>query len=265
MPSKRTILRFAGLGLLVLPGLVLILTAGGRGVLQATLGLALLLVLPGYAITAAAFPRMPAWFPDRLLLIASLSLAVGALSGLVLHLTPFGMTPGSWAVLLGSISVAGGVVAVARRASHGGLHWGPWRTDLRRRQAILLILALATTLLAFQVARVGAIDQPQPGFTQLWSLPEQDAAGNHLLRVGVLNMEPARVTYQMRVQVQGKDVYQNNHILLTPESRWETVVTLPANLGSQDPVETLLYRADEPNTAYRQTHVWFTPEEGAGG
>jgi hypothetical protein len=55
------------------------------------LTLPLVLVLPGYAVTAALFPNRSLGVPERLVFSLGLSVAIVVLGGLLLNVTPFGV------------------------------------------------------------------------------------------------------------------------------------------------------------------------------
>ena len=76
-------------GLVMLLGVLLAIVAGG--LLRAAFGLALVLLLPGYALTAAAFPRKDDLEPlERLALSFGLSVATSLLVGLGLSYSSWG-------------------------------------------------------------------------------------------------------------------------------------------------------------------------------
>src|SRR5437899_947045 len=64
------------------------------------LTLPLVLVLPGYALTSALFPRQVLGVPERVVFSLALSLVIVILGGLVLNFTAFGLHASSWSVLL---------------------------------------------------------------------------------------------------------------------------------------------------------------------
>src|SRR5919204_538771 len=77
------------IGSVMLLGILLALVTGGS--LRAAFGLALALLLPGHALTAAAFPRRDDLEPlERLALSFGLSVATAVLVGLGLSYTPWG-------------------------------------------------------------------------------------------------------------------------------------------------------------------------------
>jgi len=73
-----------------------------------------LLVLPGYALTAALFPNQIG-LAERLLLTLALSISVTVVSGLLLNLTAWGLQGTTWIVWLGGITIAASMLALARR------------------------------------------------------------------------------------------------------------------------------------------------------
>jgi uncharacterized membrane protein len=95
--------------------MVATLAGVNQPVARALLALPLVLVLPGYALVAAAFPEAGRSLAERLLYGVGLSLAVAALGGFALNLTPWGLRAEAWATLLGGIALAACAIAWARR------------------------------------------------------------------------------------------------------------------------------------------------------
>ncbi|HET9899595.1 MAG TPA: DUF1616 domain-containing protein, partial [Actinomycetes bacterium] len=89
--------------------------------------------LPGYALTAALFPRPTIGALERLTLSISLSLAGATLGAVVLNATPRGIHSDSWALLLGGVTLAATAVAIRRRPPYEDV-WGGVR-GLRLREA----------------------------------------------------------------------------------------------------------------------------------
>ena len=74
--------------------------------LRAAGGLALAVVCPGLALTAALFPgRLLAW-PERVLFSLGLSLAAAILGAVLLNGTIWGLTTGVWAALFAGVTLA---------------------------------------------------------------------------------------------------------------------------------------------------------------
>src|SRR5215207_5391095 len=82
--------------------MTLALLAPEIGPARAIIGLPLVLFVPGYALTVAAFPGGRLGAAERLLFNVGGTLAVAAIVGLLLHWTALGLRPAAWAVALGN-------------------------------------------------------------------------------------------------------------------------------------------------------------------
>lgn len=225
------------------------------------LSLPLVLVLPGYALTAAALPEQARGVPERLAFSLGLSLAIVILSGLLLNLMPFGLRSSSWAVLLGSITLGASVVALVRRrgqstSASGWLRVGS--VGFTFRQGVLLGLAVIVVGGAVAVSIIGTEHQPYPGFTQLWILPASEANAKNAVQLGINNKELTVMEYSLVVNVNGKVVKEWFSIGLSPNEKWGATLVLPqAGHASAARVEADLYRADAPTTIYRHVVLWL--------
>jgi uncharacterized membrane protein len=241
----------AVLALLVPPGTVLI----------RILTLPLVLVLPGYALTAAMFPNRSIGVAERLVFSLGLSLAIVILGGLALNWTPFAFRTSSWAVLLAGITLSASAVALVRRrgqsvSAPGWLRVG--NIGFTLRQGLLLGLAAAIVCGAIAVSIIGAERQPRPGFTQLWILPAAGANAKNAVRLGVSNMEGAAMEYHLAVNMDGKVLKEWPAIDLNPNEKWEaTLVLPPTGPAGVARVEADLYRVEAPTTIYRHVVLWL--------
>jgi len=98
-------------GAAVLCALVLLVPAAP---VRVTAGLLLVLVLPGYALTAALLPRRSLGRPELALCALGLSLAVAALGGLLLNVAGHLSRP-AWDILLTAVTIACCAIAGRRR------------------------------------------------------------------------------------------------------------------------------------------------------
>ena len=223
--------------------------------------LPLVLVLPGYALTSAAFPRREFGIPERLIFSLALSLVILVLGGLLLNLTPWGLRTGPWAVLLGGITLGACAAAFVRRrgqsiSTSGWLRAG--NIGLNFRQGLLLGLAGLIVCGAVAVSIIGAERQPYPGFTQLWILPAGGANAKNAVSLDVSNMESTTMEYRLTVNVDGKVVREWPSIDLNPNEKWEATLLLPqTGQAGTAKVEADLYRADAPTTIYRHVVLWL--------
>lgn len=219
-------------------------------------GLPLALVLPGYAVTAALSGRSFGLI-ERTLLTLGLSITLVIMGGLLLNLTPWGLQAGSWAVLLGSISLAACGIALLHRSHENqtqtsqvinpaskGPQLSRW---LNKTQFVMLGLAAIVVVSAFAVARNSA-EQQNVSFTQLWMLPT--APNSDTVKVGLHNNERASIKYRVALEVDGKAVQEWASIELASGQRWETTAQLPTD--NKGRVEAVVYRLDAPQTLYRR-------------
>jgi hypothetical protein len=227
-----------------------------NAVARLTLALPLALVLPGYALSASAFPRRALGAAERTVLTFGLSLAVLALGGLVLNWAPSGLQARPWALLLAAVTLGTSAGALRRRMRQRRAATGPRGTRLSVRQALTMALAALVAAAAVGVARAGAAQQATPGFTQLWILPVDDA-NDDAVRLGIGSMEAMRMAYGLRAEAGSYVVHEWSPIELEPGQRWETLARLPRRRpGVVEPMEAVLYRLDAPHVVYRRVVLW---------
>jgi len=221
--------------------------------LRAPLGVALVLVLPGYAVMAAAWPSPGRSRSDRVVLTLGSSIALAILGGLLLNFTSWGLERKSWAALLAAVTLVAAGVAVAQRERAGP----PARLLSSRWSAgPLLVLALAALIAvaAVGISRQGAL-RAQSGerFTQLWMLP---SPGKQALQIGLANREGAAERYRLVVRAAGRPLATFGEVDVAAGDRWEQRVQLPAALPPHTRVQADLYRADRPGMVYRHVTFW---------
>ncbi|TAK33773.1 MAG: DUF1616 domain-containing protein [Chloroflexota bacterium] len=217
-------------------------------------GLALVLVLPGYGVIAAVLPAgLTAW--EMLLFSLGTSAAVAALGGIALNWTLGGLEQGAWVAYLGSIGLIGSVIGIMRRWRTGigpnlSLHSpiGTW-------QGLLFVVAGLIAATAIAVASNGATRPLGPGFTQLWMVPA-DAAGPDAVQLGIYNLESVEMTYQIDLKQDGQTLRQWTSISLASGERWEIVVAVPRPMTDDGRLVASLLRLDQPETEYRQVVIW---------
>lgn len=235
----------------------LALAGVSNGMVRVMLGLPLVLVLPGYAVTAAMFPKDTLGVPEKVVLSLGLSLVLAALGGIVLNWMPWGLRTSSWAVLLGTVSLGASGVALVRRWRATGDDSVTMQANLKINlgQGILFGLAALVTIVAIGIARIGATRQSDQGFTQLWILPANEV-NQSAVRVGVRSGESAVVRYGLQVEAGGSVVLDWPSIELDPGESWERAVMLPAEQADTRTVEAKIYRLDTPTEIYRRVVLW---------
>jgi uncharacterized membrane protein len=238
--------------------------------LRLLLGLPLALVLPGYAMMSALFPRRTLGGVERTLFTLSLSLSTVILCGFVLNRTPWGLRPESWAVILSDVTLGASLIAVARRhliparpASQAHEQEtstaqpptaGRLRLGLTVGQTVLFGLAIAVVASAMLLARSEAALRPAPDVIQLWMLPGDQAA---IVRVGVNSVGPAEGTFRLQIQRGGYIIHEWPSLTITAGQRWEQTLTLEGRQPGSGPFEARLYRSEEPSVVYRRTALWL--------
>ncbi len=226
------------------------------------LALPLVLVLPGYSLTEALFPRRSLGFPERLLFTLGLSLVVVILGGLVLNLTPTGLRTDSWAVFSSTFTLGASATALVRRRGQDIDPLARLRNmpiGLTIRQWLLLGSAIIVVGAAVVISMVGAIQQPRPGFTQLWLLPAGGTQPKNVVRLGVNNKESATMDYRLAVNINGKAVKTWSSINLRSNAQWNSILVLQqsGHTGTTK-VEATLYIKDAPSKVYRHVVLWLS-------
>jgi uncharacterized membrane protein len=239
------------------------------------LALPMVLLLPGYALCAAAFTGRSLGAVEGAMLSAGLSMAVAALGGYVLNSTAVGLQAGSWAILLGSITLGLSGVALLRRAAGGGrrtaeaartrmLGSAQTRTPspIRRPpsaaavgQGLALGLAAFVVVGSMGLAQAGAVQESRSGFTELWVLPSVEP-DQRVFRLGLSSGESTAVTYQLHVEAGGARLGEWPAIELNPGERWEVQVEVAGGHSDAGPVQAALYLIDAPDIVYRRVTLW---------
>ncbi|MDZ4721515.1 MAG: DUF1616 domain-containing protein [Roseiflexaceae bacterium] len=207
------------------------------------LGLPLALILPGYVLMAAGSPSGAIGALERLLFSLGASIALSIIGGFLLNLTPWGLRPGSWALLLGSVTLLACGIAFLRRQTLAPSSIGP-RIRLRLVDLVLFGCAALITGGALVVATTSAASPPADGFTQLWMLPVDDG-----VQIGIHNLEAQPMQYRLELAVAGQVVRHWQRVDLQNDGRWAEHESL--KLGAGVNVEARLYRADDPAHVYR--------------
>ena len=221
-------------------------------------GLALLFVAPGAALSAALLPANRLGFPERALLAVALSLASVVASGLLLHLTPWGLEPTAWAAMLGGATLALSCVGLARRW-HEPVERHSWRAGppgpAGLTGAALGLVAVATIVGSMRLDDASARTHQGQGFTQLWLLPAPQNGSAGAIEVGLQNCEGTSQQYVLTLTVNDQLYQQWRSLELAPNDAWDVLVALPPEITASDRVEARLALASSPDRVYRQTFL----------
>jgi len=213
----------------------------------------LALVLPGYAIVAAAFARRPLDWPQTLLLSVALSLCVLVLGGLLLNYAPGGIRALSWAILLVLVTLGACRAAALRRVRQSAAPIGRPRLRVRRRDAALALGGLAAAVVAVVLSASSFPAEHAVGYTQLWIVPAP-GSGETRARVGVRSDEQRPVDYDLRVKIGAEqpEIVHRSFSLAPGEERIVAVGPAAAPPGTRVPVTATLLRHNRPYRVYRR-------------
>ncbi len=219
-------------------------------VLRVLLALPFVLVLPGYAITAAIFPGQSLPGLERLLFTLGLSLTATILCGLVLNITPWGLQVASWAGLLSIVTLVASLAAMQRRRHERANIPAPakLRFPLSLRQGFLFGLSGLIVAAAIGLAQGPKQSHNLQGYTTLWILPGAESQPN-TISLGIHSQEFELIHYQLQLTLNGKLVQEWPDISLAPGKQWEQSIVMP---DSQGLVEAVLFQANNPGEAYRR-------------
>lgn len=213
--------------------------------------LPLLLVLPGYALSAALFRPGEITRQLRAVLSVAFSLSAAALGGLVVQLF-VGLDRTVWAALLAGVTVAAAAIALDRRDAMPADS-----EDVRIRVPRLGAVTLAAILIATAIAG-GAIALARDGvaqqrseahFSSLWLVPGDSSAGGPA-EVGVLNHEGKAVSYRVVVR-EGDWTIKRWRVHLGSDQSWRAELAASAISGTAP----LVARLDRGGRPYHRVSV----------
>jgi uncharacterized membrane protein len=263
--------------------LVALIAAGVEGLpapvpmVRLLLGLGYILLVPGYALQAALFPRRDDLDgPERLALSFGLSVVVVPPMALLLDALPWGIR--TWPIVavetLFTAGCAGvalwrrGRLAEARFRPEVEFGWRRWWAEQDRAQRRLFAL-LGVALLLFAVGAAAIIVSPKPGekLTEFYILgpeglaenyPRQAVVGQSItVTIGVANHEGVAVEYAIKVFDSVQRIAQAGPLVLQPEETEErSIAFAPVELGEDVKVEFFLYR-DGSAEPYRSLWLWL--------
>jgi hypothetical protein len=252
--------RFFDLGLTVALGVCAVLASLAvppGSVVRILLTAPLVLFLPGYAVSAALI-QTRLGLAGRFALGLGLSLALAACGGLLLNLTPWGLTSTSWPILLLLVTVVGSIAAAVQRATSPVAIPGPFAgrsVHIRALDVGLLGVAGLIGAVAIWFSSTPPPEQPNQEYALLWAVPDATVAST--IHLGVQNMQPVSTAYVLRVERADQTV-QEYSLQLEPTQTWQTDLQLQQPLDESEAagdLHALLYRADAPYTPFRQTVI----------
>lgn len=222
---------------------VTLLVPDSATVVRLPFALALLLILPGYALTAMILRSAMIGASERAALGLGLSISASILTALALAGLGIALTATTWCISLGAITVVASLVASAL---------GHDRTVVRHPSAVhgsdVAVLSLAALLLAAAIV-LGTTPLRAPdsvrGTTSLWALPNTERA----VVVGIQSQQTSSKRYRLTLETTGGRPRTIARPTVRPGQRWTR--RIPVSPGTQR-MTFRLYEAGRPHLIYRR-------------
>lgn len=241
-------------------------------VISIILTLPLVLIVPGYVLTATLFPRRALETFQRVAFTIALSLAVTILSGFLLNQLPTGLRLFPWAIWLGLVTVIFVALAYLRRRKQFIAEQAQVDQTIMVRAHrpppqisafVLFGLALLVIVLSVLYSIVGAQQQSHPGFTNLSVLQAVKAGNTCAVSIRLQSFELTSVSYRVVITTNKAQTDSWAHISLLPQQQWAQLEAIPVGTSTSLAVLVQVYRLDQPQTVYR--HVDITLQVASKG
>jgi hypothetical protein len=225
-----------------------LLLAPSMPVVSLVIGLPLLLVAPGFALTSVLFGPAPPPRTECALLSTAGSLAVLIVGAVLFNALGAPLDEATFAKLALSVTLLAGAGAVLRRWS------APSRFRLRLPAAasgaavgcwLLVILAAVACVL---ILRAPYASSGVTGSSALWALPH----GSGAVRVGVVSNRTTPTAYRVEARRGGR-VIDSYEFRLAPGGRWSRVLASPRSPSA--PTELTL--RGRTGNAFELRRVWI--------
>ncbi len=248
------------------------------------LGLAMLLLLPGYALVIAIFPgKGDIGVTERFVYSLVFSIIAVPMIGFILNFTQWGFRLDDLVICATAFIILCTVVSILRRRKlpayerlNGGrlfsnalLSFFP-ATDKPTDTVLTLLIVLS--ILAVAGTGTYYLVTPAPGeqFTEFYILGMDGKATNYSTNftlgeekpiiVGITNHERQNMTYNLAVTLSNQTNLSTLHtdrILLADNKTWENVVSLKPDLtGDPIKLEFKLYKDGNTTAPYRDLYLW---------
>lgn len=234
-------------------------------------GALLVFIVPGYAWLAAVGGGSELTGLWRTILSIGASISLDIICGLLLNLTPWGLSTDAWLIALGLLALLGSVIEAARllrlRPFQRPAATGPslLRAAMQApvRHKALAVVAVILLVAAGVVANMSAgIPEATNEVVQFWMIPvsQQPASASpanvqERVTIGIHAIGGVAPThYLVVVKADGNTISATGPITMRPGSTWQS--TLGLQLPPNTLVEADLYRTDTPDQVFRSVWVW---------
>lgn len=220
-------------------------------VLRTIVGVPLVLGIPGYLLFNLLTSSSETIQLSELPMYAGgLSIAIVAVTGLLLAVSPWGIQAKSFVMTLGMFTyVTSAFIYVKRSTNFEPRHIGT-SGAIRPNKSQYLILIYAVIIMggALIVSYMGANQARQTNFTEFWIVPT-DKTADKSIAIGIRNVEHSDVVYDIQLKSKDTVIQEWKSITLKPSESWSRNITIGSDVEN---LEALLYREDNPEAVYRR-------------
>jgi uncharacterized membrane protein len=237
---------FRPLGLLALTVVIwVLLTIEGLFFPVRLIGSLLLIAfLPGYALFSILFRRDALDLTDLAAFVVSFSLGIAILGGILLNLSPFGLSAEGWRLWLAGFTIVALLVSLfrveAKSDDFAGAHRRPH--NLSTSQMMIFAAAIVLFGMSIAIAYEGDRNRPKEEFSQAWLFFQNEAQG--LVVMGLNNLESETNSYRIVLLATGTSVHEWEVTLETQES-WQVNYLVPRHFLDASELSLVVYRAGE--------------------
>jgi uncharacterized membrane protein len=267
--------------ILVISILIIPLALLTSGAIRIVIGLAFVVLFPGYAFVAALFPKRTSLDTiERITLSLGLSIAVVVLIGLLLYYTSWGIQLDTMLVSLLSFILVMSAIAWYRRTRlspsdrfsfHPSLNLralsNGWANQRQRDKIVAVIAVVAIAGVVGVLGYVVANAYVGGKYGEFYLLGKEGKAKDYPLaiRLGTQgrvtlvleNHEQESTSYRIRVSLDGEQVQDIGPVNLEPTKRWEEAVSFtPIKTGLSQKLQFLLYKGTD-SSFYKELYLWI--------
>ena len=282
--TRNELLLLGGLAV-ALPAAIAIAPSGGVATI---LSLSFLLVLPGYALLAALFPRATEMSATRrMALSVGVSVAAVILIGMIINFTGWGIGPGPVSYSVAGLVLGASAAAWMRRRrlpieERSGVHLrlsfpfealrNGWRLMDVRGKALSALLAAAVAVALTAAGYIIVVPKAGDAFTGFYlpgpitetaGYPRDARVGDDIeVTVGIHNHEQVSVEYRIETWIGGVLKNEVWPIRIANGERWQGVLSFtPDVAGEHTMVEFRLYRNREADPWLEPLYLWVNVTE----
>ena len=244
------------------------------------LGVAAIMLIPGYALIAVVFPTDEQIdFPERMALSLGAALGVVIMQALILDYLPGGVAPGPIRTMVTATTLALLAAAAVRRSRYtGGVRiWGGRRgaptrpTPVVRFTQAMVIANILVAGFAYVMAVSGDPAPPTEFYVlgrdgHLDSYPRDVLPGQQIaLRVGVGQSANNGDRYRVTARRAGVVVATLGPVALSPGQRWEDDLRIAAGEAGLEQELVLDLEREGETEPFRTLRLWLTTRQTAAG